>query len=107
MTHKGLEDQLLSRVIHQEHRVLEEQRQNLIEEVNMNTISLQALDKQLLDRLSPSSSNLLDDSELIKVLADTKVKAQEVKEKIAASDVTQHTWIKINMNYNIIIRCGT
>merc|ERR1719453_2897869 len=45
VTQKGLEDQLLSRVIQQEQRSLEEQRQALIEEVNMNTISLQSLDK--------------------------------------------------------------
>ena len=89
VTQKGLEDQLLSRVIQQEQASLEEQRQKLIEEVNMNTISLQTLDKQLLERLSASQGDLLEDIELIGVLADTKKKAKEVKEKIEASYTTE------------------
>jgi len=89
VTQKGLEDQLLSRVIQQEQRSLEEQRQKLIEEVNMNTISLQSLDKQLLDRLGESKGDLLDDLTLIGVLADTKTKSQEVAEKIASSTKTE------------------
>ena len=59
VTQKGLEEQLLSRVIQTEQKSLEDQRSKLIEEVNANTISLQALDKQLLERLSASQGNLL------------------------------------------------
>lgn len=47
-----------------------------------NTKSLQLLDKQLLERLSNSSGNLLDDIELIEVLANTKAKAKEVEQKL-------------------------
>lgn len=89
VTQKGLEDQLLSRVIQFEQSSLEEQRKALVEAVNMNTISLQKLDEELLDRLSQSKGNLLDDVALIQVLADTKTKAQEVKEKIEASKDTE------------------
>jgi dynein heavy chain len=89
VTQKGLEDQLLSRVIQFEQKSLEDQRQELIDAVNSNTISLQNLDKELLDRLSNSQGNLLEDIALIRVLADTKVKSQEVKEKIEASKETE------------------
>jgi dynein heavy chain len=41
------------------------------------------LDKQLLERLSNSTGNLLDDVELIEVLANTKAKAKEVEQKLA------------------------
>merc|ERR1712048_1458676 len=55
----------------------------LEEDVTNNTKSLQLLDKQLLDRLSNSQGNLLEDTELIEVLANTKAKAKEVEGKLA------------------------
>eukprot|EP00919_Chromeraceae_sp_WS-2016_P024794 GHVR01058592.1.p1 GENE.GHVR01058592.1~~GHVR01058592.1.p1 ORF type:complete len:1591 (-),score=375.53 GHVR01058592.1:134-4906(-) len=82
VTIKGLEQQLLGRVLSMEQRSLEESLQQLIEDVTQNTKSLQILDKQLLERLSNSSGNLLDDVELIEVLANTKAKATEVSIKL-------------------------
>jgi dynein heavy chain len=107
VTQKGLEDQLLSRVIQFEQKSLEDQRQQLVEEVNMNTISLQALDKELLQRLSASSGNLLDDAALIGVLADTKTKAQEVKEKIEASIATEQVINKKREQYRPVATRGS
>jgi len=82
VTLKGLEQQLLGRVLSTEQRSLEESLNQLIEEVTQNTKSLQILDAQLLDRLSNSEGNLLDDVELIEVLANTKAKAKEVEQKL-------------------------
>merc|ERR1719460_2069297 len=53
-----------------------------MEEVTNNVKTLQLLDKQLLERLSNSTGNLLDDTELIEVLANTKAKAKEVEQKL-------------------------
>ncbi|ETO28517.1 dynein gamma chain, flagellar outer arm [Reticulomyxa filosa] len=92
VTQKGLEDQLLSRVINEEQRSLEDQRVKLIEEVNANTIALSKLDKQLLQKLSETEGDLLEDVELIQVLAETKRKSSEVKSKIQIS--------KTNRNYD-------
>merc|ERR1719421_812823 len=66
-----------------EQRSLEETLAALEEDVTNNTKSLQLLDKQLLERLSNSTGNLLDDTELIEVLANTKAKATEVSGKLA------------------------
>lgn len=107
VTQKGLEEQLLSRVIQHEQRSLEEQKSKLIEEVNSSTILLQALDKQLLERLSASSGNLLDDVQLIGVLADTKTKAQEVKEKIEASSATEQIINKRREHYRPVATRGS
>jgi dynein heavy chain len=85
VTQKGLEEQLLGRVIQKEQRSLEESLKNVLEEVNGNTKSLLRLDQMLLERLSENSGNLLDDEELITVLADTKLKATDVKEKLIAA----------------------
>jgi len=85
VTQKGLEEQLLGRVIQKEQRSLEESLKGVLEDVTSNTKSLLKLDKMLLDRLSENTGNLLDDDELIGVLADTKTKATDVKEKLNAA----------------------
>ena len=85
VTLKGLEEQLLGRVIQKEQRSLEESLKSVLEEVTGNTKSLIKLDQMLLERLSENKGNLLDDEELISVLADTKSKATDVKEKLSAA----------------------
>ncbi|KAJ0399007.1 hypothetical protein P43SY_008327 [Pythium insidiosum] len=87
VTIKGLEEQLLGRVIGKEQKALEEQLAQVLEDVNLNTKALLALDASLLERLTSNTGNLLEDEELIGVLANTKEKAAEVKDKlIAAAD---------------------
>jgi dynein heavy chain len=78
VTMKGLEDQLLGIVIGQEQRALQDQLQEVLAECNANTKTLQLLDAELLDRLSSGTGNLLDDTELVGVLNETKKKANEV-----------------------------
>eukprot|EP01038_Epipyxis_sp_PR26KG_P006437 gene6437-8857_t len=85
VTQKGLEEQLLGRVIQKEQRSLEESLKNVLEEVTGNTKALLHLDQLLLERLSENTGNLLDDEELIIVLADTKSKSTDVKEKLIAA----------------------
>ncbi|CAJ1379392.1 unnamed protein product [Effrenium voratum] len=82
VTLRGLEQQLLGRVLNMEQRALEEMLIQLKEDATTNTKSLHTLGKQLLDRLSSSKGNLLDDTELIEVLASTKAKAKEVEGKL-------------------------
>jgi dynein heavy chain len=86
VTLKGLEQQLLGKLVGMEQRVLEETLAALEEDVTNNTKALQLLDKQLLDRLSNSSGNLLEDTELIEVLANTKAKSKEVEGKLREAD---------------------
>ena len=89
VTMKGLEDQLLGRVIGKEQQALEMQLAEVLAEVNQNTKSLLHLDALLLERLSSNTGNLLDDVELVGVLAETKAKAADVKLKLAAADETR------------------
>ena len=91
MTLRGLEEQLLGRVIAREQKALEELLTSVLEEVNSNTKSLLQLDAQLLERLTSNSGNLLDDDELVDVLASTKAQAAEVKEKLLAADETKRS----------------
>lgn len=82
VTMGGLEQQLLGRVIQMEKAELEEQREQLLQEVNANQKKIKALEDDLLKRLSESQGNLLDDEELILVLANTKRTASEVQENL-------------------------
>jgi len=86
VTLKGLEQQLLGRLISMEQKSLEDTLAALEEDVTNNKKALLLLNKQLLDRLSNSSGNLLEDTELIEVLANTKAKAKEVEGKLVESD---------------------
>ena len=89
VTQKGLEEQLLGKVISKEQKALEEQLTQVLEEVNANTKSLMLLDASLLERLTSNTGNLLDDEELVSVLANTKAKAAEVNSKLIAADETR------------------
>jgi hypothetical protein len=55
----------------------------LQEEVTFNTKTLQTYEQMLLDRLANAQGSLLDDVELIDVLATIKNKSKEVNEKLA------------------------
>merc|ERR1719359_2320227 len=82
----GLEQQLLGRLISMEQKSLEDNLSALQEDVTRNTKALFELDRQLLERLSSSQGNLLEDTELIEVLANTKAKAKEVVGKLQEAD---------------------
>jgi dynein heavy chain len=88
VTMAGLEDQLLGKLILKEKHELEEQRQQLMEEVQSYKKKIKQLEDDLLFRLSNSQGNLLDDTELIDVLAVTKQTAQDVAEKLANASET-------------------
>lgn len=76
VTMAGLEDQLLGRLILKEKNELESQRQNLLAEVQSYKRKIKQLEDDLLFRLSNSTGNLLDDTELVEILAVTKQTAQ-------------------------------
>eukprot|EP00002_Diphylleia_rotans_P003858 TRINITY_DN1273_c0_g1_i13.p1 TRINITY_DN1273_c0_g1~~TRINITY_DN1273_c0_g1_i13.p1 ORF type:complete len:1331 (-),score=331.88 TRINITY_DN1273_c0_g1_i13:251-3709(-) len=89
VTLKGLEDQLLGRVILKEKAELEKQRLGLLEEVNTNKKKIQQLEDDLLFRLSSTQGNLLEDHTLVEVLANTKQTSEEVSEKLVVCYETE------------------
>lgn len=107
VTQRGLEEQLLGRVIQNEQRSLEDQLSAVLEEVNDNTKSLTRLDALLLERLTANTGNLLDDAELIDVLADTKFKSKEVNEKLNIAAETREVIREKREQYRPIATRGS
>eukprot|EP01135_Chromosphaera_perkinsii_P002697 Nk52_evm65s226 gene=Nk52_evmTU65s226 len=106
VTLKGLEDQLLNVVVGFERKDLEEQREQLIQETSVNKKLLKDLEDVLLRELASSTGNMLDNTELIETLEETKTKASEVSEKLELASKTAVEVETLRDGYRPGAKCG-
>ncbi|KAL0272756.1 UNVERIFIED_CONTAM: hypothetical protein PYX00_005613 [Menopon gallinae] len=85
----GLQDQLLALVIMQERPDLEEARSMIVVSTAQMKQELVEIEDRILYKLSVSEGSPVDDVDLIQTLEASKLKSEEIKQKVEAAETTQ------------------
>lgn len=102
ITPEGLEDQLLGITIAKERPELEEMKNQLLLQSAANKKQLQEIEDKILEVLSSSEGNILEDETAIKILSSSKVLANTISEKQAVADKTEKEIDVIRAGYKPI-----
>lgn len=112
ITPQGLQDQLLGIVAAKEKPELEEKKNELILESAANNKQLKEIEDKILEVLSASEGNILEDERAIKVLSSSKILAEEIsaKQQIAATtekeiDETRNGYRPVAVHSSILFFC--
>lgn len=89
ITPEGLEDQLLGIVVAKERPELEEERNGLIIQSAANKKQLKEIEDKILETLSSSEGNILEDETAIQILDSSKVLANEIQKKQKVAEETE------------------
>ena len=96
ITPLGLQDQLLGIVAAKEKPELEEKKNQLIVESAANKKQLKEIEDKILEVLSSSEGNILEDETAIKVLSSSKVLSEEITAKQVIYDLLYFS-VKVNI----------
>eukprot|EP00118_Oscarella_pearsei_P018868 m.196512 g.196512 ORF g.196512 m.196512 type:complete len:4008 (+) comp39530_c1_seq1:67-12090(+) len=102
ITPEGLEDQLLGIVVRQEKPELEEEKNSLILQSAENKKQLKEIEDKILEVLSSSKGNILEDETAIDVLSSSKILANEISEKQEVAEKTEQKIDETRMGYRPI-----
>ncbi|XP_036417740.1 dynein heavy chain 7, axonemal [Colossoma macropomum] len=102
ITPEGMQDQLLGIVVARERPDLEEEKQALILQGAENKRQLQEIEDKILEVLSSSKGNILEDERAVQILSSSKVLANEISEKQAVAEVTEQKIDETRMGYTPI-----
>eukprot|EP00505_MAST-04D_sp_SCG-Rhode-Island_P000545 Stramenopile-MAST_4_protein_545 len=93
VTKSGLEDQLLARVVKAERPDIEHKKNNLVISMADDKQQLADIENKILKLLAESTGEILDNVELINVLASSKTTSTVINERVVESEKTE---IEIN-----------
>ncbi|KAM8934175.1 dynein axonemal heavy chain 7 [Pelodytes ibericus] len=102
ITPEGMQDQLLGIVVARERPDLEEEKQALILQGAENKRQLKEIEDKILEVLSSSEGNILEDETAIKILSSSKALANEISEKQAVAEATEKKIDATRMGYRPI-----
>ncbi|CAL8240697.1 unnamed protein product [Merluccius merluccius] len=102
ITPEGMQDQLLGIAVARERPDLEEEKQALILQGAENKRQLKEIEDKILEVLSSSEGNILEDERAVQVLSSSKVLANEISEKQAVAEVTEVKIDETRMGYTAI-----
>ena len=89
ITPEGLEDQLLGIAVAKERPDLEEERQALIVQSANNKRQLKEIEDKILQTLSSSEGNILEDESAIQILDSSKVLSDDIQKKQKIAEETE------------------
>ncbi|KAK2580549.1 hypothetical protein KPH14_007682 [Odynerus spinipes] len=93
ITPQGLQDQLLGIVVAKELPVLEEKKNQLIVEGANNRRILKEIEDKILQVLSASKGNILEDETAIKILSSSKILSEDIEAK---QEISAKTAVEID-----------
>ena len=102
ITTEGLEDQLLGIVVARERPELEEEKNALILQSADNKRQLKEIEDKILEVLSSSQGNILEDETAIKILSSSKQLSNEITEKQAVAEETEKKIDEARLGYRSI-----
>ncbi|XP_050309816.1 dynein axonemal heavy chain 7 [Anthonomus grandis grandis] len=102
ITSAGLEDQLLGIVVAKERPDLEAEKNALIIQGAENKKSLKEIEDKILEVLSTSQGNILEDETAVTILSSSKQLSNEIAAKQAVAEVTEKQIDKARLEYTPI-----
>ncbi|KAK2587842.1 hypothetical protein KPH14_003939 [Odynerus spinipes] len=102
ITPAGLEDQLLGIVVAKERPDLESEKNMLIVQGAANKKMLKEIEDKILEVLSASEANILEDETAIQVLSSSKSLADEIQAKQAVAELTEKSIDAARLQYTPI-----
>ncbi|XP_008061721.1 dynein heavy chain 7, axonemal [Carlito syrichta] len=102
ITLEGMQDQLLGIVVARERPDLEEEKQALILQGAENKRQLKEIEDKILEVLSSSEGNILEDETAIKILSSSKALANEISQKQEVAEETEKKIDTTRMGYRPI-----
>ncbi|XP_058156420.1 dynein axonemal heavy chain 7 [Dasypus novemcinctus] len=102
ITPEGMQDQLLGIVVARERPDLEEEKQALILQGAENKRQLKEIEDKILEVLSSSEGNILEDETAIKILSSSKALADEISQKQEVAEETEKKIDATRMGYRPI-----
>ncbi|KAF7398391.1 hypothetical protein HZH66_006288 [Vespula vulgaris] len=98
----GLEDQLLGIVVAKERPDLESEKNQLIIQGAANKKMLKEIEDKILEVLSASEENILEDETAIRILSSSKTLADEIQAKQAVAEITEKSIDDARLQYTSI-----
>ncbi|KAI3384925.1 hypothetical protein SNEBB_000114 [Seison nebaliae] len=104
VTNQGLEDQILSEIVQLERPDLEQQKNELITNIDADKTNLKQLEDRTLKLLFESEGNILDNEELIETLNNSKITSIAIKHRLAAAETTEATIVAEREKYRSVAK---
>lgn len=107
LTDQGFEQKILSTIIAEERMDLQERRENYVMEKAKNTDLLYKLESNILEVLSSSEGNILEDENAINILSTSKNMSEEIQTKQMASNSAEYDIETQYQEYLMVARHAT